>query len=61
LGVLGGFIGFIRRYKIFYRIFYKVIRIFTNDTYAEVHTKVKKKITHTQLWGVWGVLVFITL
>jgi hypothetical protein len=43
LGVLGGFIGFIRRYKIFYRIFYKNIKMFYNRTYAEVHYKKRKR------------------
>jgi hypothetical protein len=43
LGVFDGFIGFIGGDKIFYRIFYKIIKLFSIGTYAEVHCLIKKK------------------
>jgi hypothetical protein len=43
LGVFDGFIGFIGRYKINFIKLWKVIKLFYNRTYAEVHYKKKSK------------------
>jgi hypothetical protein len=66
LGVFDDFIGFIRGYRMFYRIFYKVIKIFSIVTYAEVHClikKVKGPKKYKLLMGLWGLselTLFIT-
>jgi hypothetical protein len=61
---MGGFMGFYGFYGRGYKIFIKInyfIKIFYNNTYAEVHNKKKKK--KKQLWGGGEglVLVFILL
>jgi hypothetical protein len=43
LGGFDGFIGFIRGYRINFINLYKVIKLFYNRTYAEVHYKKKSK------------------